>query len=511
MADMLLLQIAVSADLFHTATGLAYADLLSNGKRETCPIRSERFRWWLRSGYYDATGRAPSAGAIRSTLDLLEARAQFDGPELAVNVRVAQQAGRIYLDLADERWRAVEIGPDGWRVVGHPPVRFRRPAGLLAIPAPQRGGSIDLLAPFVNLPTENDFVLVIMWLLATLRSGGPYPPLVISGEQGSAKTALAKFLKALVDPNAAPARALPREDRELFIAANNGHVLAFDNLSSLPSGLSDTLCRVASGGSFAVRQLYTNQDEVLFDAARPMILNGIEDFVSRPDLGDRAIFLALAPITDANRRPEPALWRDFEIARPRILGTLLDAATHGLRMLPQVHLERLPRMADFMLWATACETALWPAGTFARAYAENRRAAVDRVIDADPVADAVRTIMSNRSAWAGTASDLMRAAANLSDDDMVARTAGWPRTPRVLAGRVRRAQTFLRTLGIEIAFSREGHAGARMITISAAQEPAETSSGPSAASATVSPSRCKYRRKRACRTSVADDADAKTT
>jgi hypothetical protein len=294
--------------------------------------------------------------------------------------------------------------------------------------------------------------------------------LLISGEQGSAKSALTKFLKALVDPSAAPARALPREDRELFIAAHNGHVLAFDNLSSMPSGLSDTLCRVASGGSFAVRRLYSDQDEVLFDAARPMILNGIEDFVTRPDLGDRAIFLALAPITDVNRRPEPALWRDFEIARPRILGTLLDAATHGLRLLPQMHLERLPRMADFVLWATACETALWPAGTFARAYAANRSTAVDRVIDADPVADAVRAIMSDRIAWTGTASDLLRAAADLAGDDMANRSAGWPKNPRMLAGRLRRAQTFLRTLGIEIAFSREGQAGRRMIRLSAARE-----------------------------------------
>jgi hypothetical protein len=79
-----------------------------------------------------------------------------------------------------------------------------------------------------------------------------------------------------VDPNAAPARALPREDRELFIAANNGHVLAFDNLSSLPSGLSDTLCRLASGGGFAVRKLYTDQDEVLFDAARPVDADGAD-------------------------------------------------------------------------------------------------------------------------------------------------------------------------------------------------------------------------------------------
>src|SRR5256714_12145112 len=108
-----------------------------------------------------------------------------------------------------------------------------------------------------------------------------------------------------------------------MIAANNGHVLAFDNLSGLSPWLSDALCRLASGGSFAVRQLYTDDEEVLFEAARPILLNGIEEVISRPDLGDRAIFLSLAPISEALRRPENELWREFEIARPHILGALL--------------------------------------------------------------------------------------------------------------------------------------------------------------------------------------------
>jgi hypothetical protein len=99
-------------------------------------------------------------------------------------------------------------------------------------------------------------VLVVAWLLAALRSS-PYPLLAISGEHGSAKTVLSKLLRGLVDPKVAPVRALPREQRELMIAANNGHLLAFDNFSGLPAWLSDALCRLASGGSFAVRQLYT--------------------------------------------------------------------------------------------------------------------------------------------------------------------------------------------------------------------------------------------------------------
>jgi hypothetical protein len=122
--------------LFHTPAGTAFADIPVKDHQETWPIRSKRFRSWLRRGYYEATGEAASAAAVRSALDLLEARAQFDGPERAVHIRTATHAGRIYLDLADEHWRAVDIGPDGWQVIGSLPVPFRRPAGMLRLPVP---------------------------------------------------------------------------------------------------------------------------------------------------------------------------------------------------------------------------------------------------------------------------------------------------------------------------------------------------------------------------------------
>jgi hypothetical protein len=410
----MLTQFSACGELFHTAAGTAFSDLLVDGHRETWPIRSKRFRGWLRRRHYEDTGGALNGQAICSELDLLEARAQFDAPERSVHTRIAEHAGQIYLDLADAQWRAIEIGPDGWRVNGCPPVRFRRPAGILSLPVPEHGGSIEALLPLLNLSSRNDFVLVVAWLLATLRPRGPYPLLAISGEQGSAKTLLSKMLKALVDPNMAPVRALPREERDLMIAANNGYLLAFDNLSALPTWLSDALCRLASGGSFAVRQLYTDDDEVLFQAARPLLLNGIEDVISRADLADRGIFLTLAPIGERQRRSEAELWREFEIARPRILGALLDATVHGLRTLPGLRLTSLPRMADFALWATACERGLWPATTFARAYDANRRAAVEVIIGADPVAACVRTLMAERDSWAGTASDLLRVASALA-------------------------------------------------------------------------------------------------
>jgi hypothetical protein len=452
-------------DVFHSPSGVAFADLVTDGHRETWPIRSKRFRTWLRRCYYQATGSPPSGSAIASALDLLEARAQFDAPQRAVNIRLAEHAGRIYLDLADDHWRAVAIGPDGWRVIGCPPVRFRRSPGMLPLLVPERGGSIEALRPFLNVSSHKDFVLVVAWLLAALRPRGPYPLLAISGEQGSAKTILSKLLRALVDPNVAPARALPRDERELMIAANNGHLLAFDNLSGLPAWLSDALCRVASGGSFAVRQLYTDNEEVLFKAMRPTLLNGIEDVIRRSDLADRAIFLTLEPIREEQRCSETELWRDFEVARPAILGALLDAAVHGLRAADSVHLARLPRMADFALWAAACETALWPAGTFSRAYAANRTAAIESAIEADPVAACVRQLMSERNSWTGSAADLLRVSVQRRGEHISRSGNGWPKNPRALAGHLRRAQTSLRAVGIDIAFTREGRAGNRVIRI----------------------------------------------
>ena len=484
-----LIALAQSAELFHAPDGTGFADIDINGHRETWPIRSKGFRRWLSRCFYEATGGAPSSEALQSALNVMEARAHFDAPELAVHIRVGGLNDRLYLDLGDQSWRAVEIDATGWRIIDSPPVRFRRAAGMQPLPMPMSGGSVEKLRSFLNVKTDADFVLAVSWLLAAFRDCGPYPVLVLSGEQGSAKSTFSALLRALLDPNTAPLRALPREDRDLFIAANNGHVLAFDNVSGLRDWISDTLCRLATGGGFAVRQLYTDQDEVLFDAARPAILNGIEDMVARPDLADRALFLTLEPIPESRRRPEAELWTAFEVDRPCILGALLDVVVEGLKRLPETRLEELPRMADFALWATACETAMWSAGTFSSAYSGNRDEAVDGVIDGDPIAAAVRAVMATRTVWTGTASDLLGALAK-AVDERVASSKTWPDSPRALSGRLRRAATFLRKIGVEIEFRKEGRARTRTIYItSTASHPSPEDAGPqpSAPSASSAP------------------------
>ena len=137
------------------------------------------------------------------------------------------------MDLGNETWDAIMITPEGYEVVTHSPVRFVRKAGHAPLPYPQPGGTIEELRPFLNVGTDEEFMMVAAWTAFSLSPWGPYPILVLQGEQGSAKSTTVRVLRALVDPAVEPLRALPKNERDLAIAAGNAWVLAFDNLSGI--------------------------------------------------------------------------------------------------------------------------------------------------------------------------------------------------------------------------------------------------------------------------------------
>ncbi len=217
---------------------------------------------------------------------------------------------------------------------------------------PSDDGSIELLRPFVNLDTA-DFSLLVGWMAAALQPVGPYPILVIHGEQGTAKSTLAKVVRQLIDPQTVPLLAEPGSTRDLVVTAANGWLLIYDNVSVLPRRLSDDLCRLATGGGLATRRLFSNDSRHIMHAQRPVVLNGIDEFVRRGDLADRSLFLHLPPINSGQRREEREFWSSFEQLQPRILGGLLDVVTGAFRELPSVQIADLPRMADFARFGEA--------------------------------------------------------------------------------------------------------------------------------------------------------------
>src|SRR5262249_32769244 len=160
---------------------------------------------------------------------VIEGRADFDGPECPVWLRVGEDQGRLYLDLADATGQVVEIDAAGWRLLPASPIRFPRRKATLALPPPPTGGALGMLREYINVRSA-DWPLLLGWLFSGCRPRGPFPVLTLAGEQGTAKTTTGKMLQGLLDPTSGELRAEPKEPRDLMIAARGAWLVAYDNL-----------------------------------------------------------------------------------------------------------------------------------------------------------------------------------------------------------------------------------------------------------------------------------------
>lgn len=448
-----LMKLAEDVELFHTPDGEGFATIAVNSHKETFPLRSGDFRKWLSYQYWSEERAVPSSQSVQDVISGLGGKAAFESETKAVSLRVAEHDGNLYLDLANDLWQCVEITKDAWRVIDNSPVKFRRTRGMMPFPLPERGGDIDELRQFANVNGE-DWGLLLAWLVAAFRPDKPFPVLVLHGEQGSGKSTTAKVLRLLTDPNKSPLRSSPKDDRDLMIAANNSWVISLDNLSSMSVTLSDALCRLSTGGGFSTRELFSDGEEILMSLMRPVILNGIDEVIGRSDLLDRSILLHLPRLP--RRLDEATFWSDFEGARPRLLGSLLDAVSTALSRIEEVtkteHSKKmdLPRLADFTLWGIAAESSF---GTkvkvpFLKRYKQNREAVHDLVIDNDPFAESVLKLMEGREHWQGPATKLLTDILSVTSYDL-SRIKSFPKTPQAVGKRLSLLAPNLRRHGID--------------------------------------------------------------
>jgi hypothetical protein len=444
-------------ELFHDKDLKAYATIQRDKHRETFPLRSKAFRTCLSGRFWAQYGEGIGGQILQDALGTLEGHAIHGGPCLPVYVRLAVHNDTIFLDLGSDSFEVVEITSSGWSVLNNQNVvKLLRPSGMAALPYPKTGGSIKSLRKYINLSTSEDWPMLVGFILMCFNPWGPYPILSFNGEQGSAKSTGEKVMKAMTDPSTAPLRSLPKEIRDLAIHSMNSFVLAYDNLSDIPSHMSDALCRQATGSGFATRTLFSNDEETIIGTKRPIMLNGIENVVRRHDLADRSIIVNLAVIPDEKRITEADFWGDFGDDAPEILGAILDAVSCSLRNYKTIRLTKSPRLADFAVWVTAAEPALgWAKGTFLKSYLINRQEVTALTLDADQVGTAVKTFMESRSfeTWEGTASELLDTLDSQADD-RAKKGKSWPRSANALSGKVKRSATALRTEGIEVTISR---------------------------------------------------------
>jgi hypothetical protein len=422
--------------------------------RAVVPLRSAAFRDWLTAQFYKEHETAPSLSAFRAALRTLEARARYgDLPSQPVKQRIGFEGdpflpSKIILDLANAAGDVLEITSRGYQIRNNLKSAFRQSITTLPLPVPQSAApSYEPLAPLrdlLNLPTDA-WNRVLAWLTAALRPIGPYPILVINGPAGSGKSVLARALRSLIDPSAAPVHRLPPRDRDLYHLALQNWILIFDLVHRVPGKISETLCALSSGDAIEISQ-QDLRDPLVFEVARPIILIAPHDETQRAfspprTLANRTLTVHLDRI--AHLRPESAIWSMFNTLHPCALATLSDAVSTALSRIRDIDLGNVSRFPDCAAWTAAAAPSLGlNESDVLHAFADPK----SLWVGADPLREAMHALLQTSGSWTGEAADL------LNQLRTSVPLAALPTTPKGLS------QVLANVAGIRISRSRDNQA-----------------------------------------------------
>ena len=439
-----------SIRLFHDQLNIAYAVFSPCAHKEILPVSSSAFKHWLAKSFYDSNKKTLSSNALTTALQAIAGRACFDGEEIKLHTRAAMIDGAVWYDLSDKEWRAVKITADGWSVIDNPPTLFKRQQHQAAQVSPATGGNVRDLLRFVNITEESQQMLFLVLLVSYLIPGFPHPIAYVYGPQGSAKSTLSKIVRKLVDPSLMEVLSLPKKEEELVQVLSHHYMLFFDNVGTVPDSIGDLLCRAVTGSGFSKRQLYTDDEDIIYTIQANIGINGINLSSSKPDLLERSMLCELRRIEKIGRRQERELWEEFERKQPELLGAVFDTIAKALSLRPTIKVESLPRMADFALWGCAIAEAMcFTKEAFLEAYFGSIDSQNDEVLGEHVETELLRDFMEEKEEWSGTPSKL------LESFRAIARTSGvaesdLPKRANVLSRNLNTLKTNLEERGLKI-------------------------------------------------------------
>lgn len=460
-AALVLLALSEVVELFNDGDGNAFATLPSSGPAIAHRITSGGFKTWLRHRAHREMEKPVGTGPLNEAIATIEAVALFDGKSQAVNVRIAGDSQAVSIDLGRPDGTVLHIDKQGWSTQANTLYKFVRGAGFEQLPNPAKEGDLRPLQTFFGLDDQN-YRLLIAFLINALKPSGPYFILLVEGEQGSGKSFFCEIIKRIIDPNKALRLRLPEKPQDLMIQAKEYRLLSFDNASGMKAEMSDVLCSLATGGGIAVRKLYSDGDLYVMSFARPFMINGISGYANRPDLMERGIPIKLVPMPEGGRKTEAELMSEFERILPSILGGLYEAVSHALQTFDDTEPPRHLRMADAARWIKAAETALGeePGAIIEAIATAQHEFVVDRVND-DPLVMKLRAI-TRTDPFVGYIGDLF---ARIVDHEDRAFERGLPQSPSRLSNQLDRMRPAMAKAGVIVEFLEKDRRG-RMIRVS---------------------------------------------
>ena len=215
--------------------------------------------------------------------------------------------------------------------------------------------------------------LLKVYIISILIPDIDHVILTTYGPKGAAKSFLLEIIKKLIDPTKPTLLTLHRNVEQFIQQVNHNYINYYDNVKYIPYWLSDEICKAVTGIGHTKRQLFTDDEDIIYENKRPLGLNGINVALTEPDALDRSIFIELKEIDDEHRKKEDDLWAEFERIKPQVFGYILDIIVKAMQIKPTLNLKKLPRMADFAEWGEAISQAMgYPPMSFMKVYAENR-------------------------------------------------------------------------------------------------------------------------------------------
>jgi hypothetical protein len=417
---------------------------------EALPLNS-RCNSWLRRLMWEREERAVNGEYLKTAAGTLAAQAEFSGDVRELHTRAAwhSESGTLYYELRPRR--AVAVDAAGWRIHSDPPVLFRHFPNLKALPDPERGGSIkDLASSYANLKTSRDKRLFTAYAITLPLPHIGRPIFNASGAMGSGKTTIQRLLKRLIDPTAP--ETVRFDPRDFLQKASHAFLVMLDNQNTMPEWAADTTCRLVTGEADSKRRLYTDDEDVIIELRRAVLLNGINVPTDRGDVLDRSLPVELERIPDGERRTEEELWERFGEEHPRLLGALFDVLSKAIAHKPSLKLSRRPRLADWGEYAASVyEVMGWGAEAFLRDWDEVVKVQNQATLDGSPVAQAVIKFMEDKQEYVGTSSELHKKLEGVAESlgVSIVRDKAWPKSARWLWRRIKEVLPLLVAAGIE--------------------------------------------------------------
>lgn len=454
-ADTLVqLCLSKNPELFYDQHQMPYARIEQEGVKQNITIKSKRFKTWLAKLLYDQTKKAPSNETLNSALNVLKAIALFEGHEYRLYNRVAPAADGFWIDMCDKHWRAIKVTGHGWSIINDPPILFRRYSHQKPLPTPQPGGNPWKLLEYINVGDEATKLTLLVAAVSSFIPRIPHVILVFYGIQGSGKTTALKLIRALIDPSAIDVLSIPRKEQERVQQLDHHWCAYYDNITRLPNSISDTFCRAATGGGFTKRELYTDDEDIIYNFKRCLGLSGINIAAQRGDLLDRSLLVGLKNIPTDQRKTEKELLTEFEKDKPEILGGFLDTLVKAIQLYPHVNTPRLFRMADFTRWGCAITMALGKSEQeFLDAYEEKVKKQIEEAALDTPLAHVLMDwmIRVENGEWEGTPSELYQVLRRHAKFLGVSRRQKhWPKAPNALTRQLNELTPSLEQLGYNV-------------------------------------------------------------